>query len=51
MQDAVRLLEDAAGRLHALAFDIGEHGVTDAAQAEAGRIVDAVLGIVHEQRN
>lgn len=51
MQDAARLLKNLAGRLNAPAFDIRKHGVTDAAQAEAGRIFGAVLGIVPEWRN
>ena len=50
MLDIARRLEEVAGQLHGLAFDVGENGVTKTAEAEADRIVDAILTAVHEDR-
>lgn len=42
-----RTVEHLAQRLHDLAFDIGEAGVTPHVQAKADAIGDALLAAVH----
>ncbi len=48
MPDTAQLLEQIAGQLHALAFDVGEYGTTDAARIEARRIAEAIVSAVEE---
>jgi hypothetical protein len=50
MPDVGRLLEELAGRLRALAFDIGEQGVSAAGQVEAVAVTDAVIGAVERAK-